>query len=57
MKSLSAMQPQEYDVVRLIKTLPGLDLPIGSEGTILIDHTKNVVDHPPAYEVEFTDEA
>lgn len=55
------LKPEEYDVVRLRRPLAKHNLPAGSKGTIVIDHTK--YDHakytgkslPPAYEVEFTD--
>jgi hypothetical protein len=55
------LKPEEYDIVRLRRPLPEHNLPAGSKGTIVIDHTK--YDHvkytgkvlPPAYEVEFTD--
>jgi hypothetical protein len=42
----------EYDAVSLKKALPGIAVPIGSEGTILIVHNAD----EQAYEVEFFDQ-
>jgi Domain of unknown function (DUF4926) len=55
------MKPEEYDVVRLRRSLPEHDLPAGAKGTVVIDYTK--FDYAkytgqslrPAYEVEFAD--
>jgi hypothetical protein len=50
------MKPEEYDVVRLLRPLPEHNLPAGSEGTVVMDHSKySNKDLPPAYEVEFMD--
>ncbi len=43
----------EYDVVILIRYEDGVPIPVGTRGTILIDHNA----HPAAYEIEFVDEA
>lgn len=52
------MKPTEYDVVQLLTPLPEHNLPSGSTGTVLIDHTRHSDGTtPPAYEVEFTDDA
>ncbi|WP_409997682.1 MULTISPECIES: DUF4926 domain-containing protein [unclassified Bradyrhizobium] len=40
---------REYDVVRLRRLVPTIPLPIGAQGTIVIDHRSR----PPAYLVEF----
>jgi Domain of unknown function (DUF4926) len=57
MKSIIDMKPAEYDVVQLLTPLPEHDLPTGSTGTVLIDHTKQSGSTAlPAYEVEFTDD-
>ncbi|WP_410052332.1 DUF4926 domain-containing protein [Bradyrhizobium sp. SZCCHNRI1029] len=40
---------REYDVVRLRRLVPTIPLPIGAQGTIVIDHRSK----PPAYLVEF----
>jgi hypothetical protein len=42
---------QEYDIVRLKKSLPDADIPIGSRGTIVMLYDGE----PSAYEVEFLD--
>ncbi len=42
---------QEYDVVELCKALPGIDVPIGTRGTILIVYDSAL----PEYEVEFVE--
>lgn len=42
---------QEYDVVRLRRSLPEHNLAAGAVGAIVM-----VFDEPPAYEVEFCDE-
>jgi hypothetical protein len=58
MKEPIAMKPNEYDVVQLLRTLPEHGLTAGSRGTVLIDHTKYIdKGTPPAYEVEFMDNA
>lgn len=45
-------------MVRLLTPLSQHDLPAGSTGTVVIDHTKFPDSAtPPAYEVEFTDGA
>lgn len=50
-------KPSEHDVVRLLKPLPTHDVPVGSTGTVVFDHTKFADSaEPPAYEVEFTDD-
>ncbi len=41
----------EYDVVRLRSASPGIAVPSGTRGTVLIVYA----DNPPAYEVEFVD--
>ena len=43
----------EYDVVRLRSASNALSVPVGSRGTVLIVY----LDTPPAYEVEFVDDA
>ncbi|WP_354229846.1 DUF4926 domain-containing protein [Bradyrhizobium sp. F1.4.3] len=45
--------PKEFDVVTLKQMTPAIPLPPGSRGTILIVHSAD----PPAYEVEFVDDA
>ena len=44
---------QEYDVVLLKQTTSTVSIPQGTRGTVLIVYP----DNPPAYEVEFLDEA
>jgi Domain of unknown function (DUF4926) len=45
-----------YDVVRLLRPLPEHNLPAGSRGTVVMDHTKYSDENlPAAYEVEFFD--
>lgn len=44
---------QEYDIVFLKQTTPAVPLAKGTKGTILIVYR----DSPPAYEVEFVDDA
>ena len=34
------VKPEEYDVVILLRALPEHDLPVGSRGTVVIDHTQ-----------------
>jgi hypothetical protein len=41
---------KEHEYVALKNTVPGMPLPAGSKGTIVIVHPVN----PPAYLVEFT---
>jgi uncharacterized protein DUF4926 len=61
LKRIEVSKPKEYDTVRLLRPLPEHNLPAGSIGTVVMDHTK--YDHakhigkglPPAYEVEFCD--
>ena len=43
----------EYDVVRLRSASSAPGVPIGAEGTVLIIYPST----PPAYEVEFVDDA
>ncbi|WP_445221993.1 DUF4926 domain-containing protein [Bradyrhizobium sp. Pa8] len=45
--------PKEYDVVTLKQRTPAIPLPPGTRGTILIAHAAE----PPAYEIEFVDDA
>ena len=40
-----------YDVVKLKRAMPGVPVPVGSQGTIVIVHDAD----PPAYMVEFPD--
>jgi Domain of unknown function (DUF4926) len=51
------MKPEELDVVKLLRPLPEHNLPTGSTGTVVIDHTMDSSnkDLPPAYMVEFMD--
>jgi hypothetical protein len=44
---------QEYAVVRLKRDVPTIPLRVGTKGAILIVHPCS----PPAYEVEFVDDA
>lgn len=51
------MKPEELDVVKLLRPLPEHNLPAGSTGTVVLDHTEHSnKDLPPAYEVEFMDD-
>ncbi len=43
----------EYDVVRLKRDMPSVNLTAGAIGTILMIYPR--LSGPPAYEVEFTD--
>lgn len=50
------MKPEEYDVVQLLRPLPEHNLPVGSQGTVVLDYTKDSNPNlPPTYEVEFSD--
>lgn len=50
------MKPQELDVVRLRRSLPEYNLPVGARGAVVMDYTKYADEGlPPAYEVEFAD--
>lgn len=40
-----------FDVVKLKRAIPGIPLPAGSQGTIVLVHDAD----PPAYEIEFPD--
>ncbi|OYN77148.1 DUF4926 domain-containing protein [Mycolicibacterium sphagni] len=48
------MRPQEYDVVRLLRSLPQYDLSVGAQGTVVMVYRDQGL--PPAYEVEFADD-
>ncbi|MGH3542016.1 MAG: DUF4926 domain-containing protein [Mycobacterium sp.] len=49
-------KPEEHDIVRLLRPLPGHKLPAGSTGTVVVDYAKySGGDGPLEYEVEFTD--
>ena len=43
----------KYDVVRLLSASDAPGVPVGTSGTVLLVHPAT----PPAYEVEFVDEA
>ncbi len=47
----ACMQPEEYDVVRLLRPLPEYNAPIGAEGTVVM--VLSTKDLPRAYAVEF----
>jgi len=50
------MRPKEYDVIQLLRPLPGHNLPAGSRGAVVMDYTKHSApDVAAAYEVEYTD--
>lgn len=52
----SVAKPQEYDVVQLLRAMPQHDLPVGSKGAVVMDHSKYADKSLPAtYEVEFFD--
>ena len=49
------MKPEEFDIVRLVRRLQEHDLPVGAEGTVVMDYTQYPPEEAPAsYEVEFT---
>lgn len=49
-------KPEEHDVVRLLRPLPGHNLAAGSTGTVVVDYAKySDGDESPEYEVEFAD--
>ena len=47
------MKPDEYDLVRLVRSVPGRDIPIGAEGTIVM--VLSAKGSPNGYLVEFPD--
>jgi hypothetical protein len=53
------VKPEEYDLVRLVRSVPERNLPAGAEGTVVMDYSLHsgptTRDLPPAYEVEFPD--
>ena len=53
MSLLKRLMLNEYDVVRLKRTVPEVPLPQGSKGTVVYVYPAD----PPGYEVEFIDEA
>ncbi|MFD9829295.1 DUF4926 domain-containing protein [Tsukamurella tyrosinosolvens] len=55
MGGVSAMKPEEFDIVRLVRPLQDHDLPVGAEGTVVMDYTQYRPEEAPvSYEVEFT---
>jgi len=49
------MKPEEFDIVRLVRSLPENGLSVGAEGTVVMDYTQYPPEDAPAsYEVEFT---
>lgn len=49
-------EPEEYDVVELLRPLPEHSLLAGARGTVVVDYTKDSDKSlAAAYEVEFSD--